>query len=109
MKQLCLFAGLFLLFGVLSCDKKDEITPPGELPSWVKQKAEALADKKGDSCKFIDVLIYQSLGKRYYNIDFGYSSCNRCNMYDEKGRAVSQSDLAKLTDLKVVEIKQACL
>lgn len=108
MKQLIFIACLALLTGVLSCDRTEEVPVSGELPSWVKQKAEVLADKKGDSCKFIDVLIYESLGKRFYNIDFGYSSCNRCNMYDEKGRAVSQSELAKLTDLKVVDMKQAC-
>lgn len=108
MKRFFFIACLFLLFGVLSCDKKEETTTPGELPAWVKQKAEELSAKKGDSCKFIDVLIYEAQGKLYYNIAFGYSSCNNCNLFDEKGNPVSQTELAKLSGLKVIDMKQAC-
>jgi hypothetical protein len=108
MKQLFLFACIFLLFGVFSCDKKEETTPPGELPTWVKQKAEELSAKKGDSCKNIWVLIYEAQGKQYYNIDFAYSSCSNCNLFNDKGNPVAQSELAKLPDLKVTDAKPAC-
>ena len=108
MKRLFLFACTFLLFGVLSCDKKEEITPPGELPAWVKQKAEELSAKKGDSCKYIWVLIYEAQGKQYYNIDFAYSSCSNCNLFDSKGHSVSRPELAKLSGLKVTDAKPAC-
>jgi len=109
MKQLFLIACVFLLFGVFSCDKKDETTTaPGELPSWVKQKAEELSAKKGDSCKYIWVLIYEAQGNQYYNIDFAYSSCSNCNLFDNKGRSVSQNQMAKLSDLKVIDVKPAC-
>jgi len=107
MKRLFLFACLFLL-GLLSCDKKEETTLPGELPTWVKQKAEELSAKKGDPCKYIWVLIYEAQGKLYYNIDFAYSSCSNCNLFDNKGNPVAQSQLAKLPDLKVTDVKPAC-
>lgn len=108
MKRLFLIACLFLLFGVFSCHKKEETITPGGLPAWVKQKAEELSAKKGDSCKFVDVLIYESQGKKYYNIDFGYSSCSNCNLFDEKGNSVSQTELAKLSGLTVIDMKPAC-
>ena len=111
MKQLPIFVGIFLLIGFLSCDKKEEkeeFTLSEGLPSWIKQKVEELSAKTGESCKFIDVLIYETQGKHYYNIAFGYSSCNNCNLFDEKGNPVSQTGLAKLIDLKVIDMKQAC-
>jgi len=108
MKRLFLFACTFLLFGVLSCDKKEEITPPGELPSWVKQKAEELSARKNEPCKNVWVLIYEAQGKYYYNIDFAYSSCSNCNLFDNKGNPVAQTELAKLSGLKVTDAKPAC-
>ena len=108
MKRLFLFAGILLFVGILSCDKKEETTVPGELPAWVKQKAEELSAKKGDSCKYIWVLICEAQGKLYYNIDFAYSSCSNCNLFDNKGNPVAQSQLAKLPDLKVTDVKPAC-
>jgi hypothetical protein len=108
MKRLFLFARILLFIGILSCEKKEETTTPGELPTWVKQKAEELSAKKGDSCKYIWVLIYEAQGKYYYNIDFAYSSCSNCNLFDSKGNQVAQSELAKLPDLKVTDAKPAC-
>jgi len=111
MKRFFHFACIFILFGLLSCDQKkekEEFTLSEGLPSWVKQKVEELSAKTGESCKFIDVLIYETQGKYYYNIAFGYSSCNNCNMFDEKGNPVLQTDLAKLSGLKVIDMKQAC-
>jgi len=111
MKRFLIFTVIFLLLGVLSCDKKEEkeiFTLSEGLPTWAKQKVEELSAKTGESCKFIDVLIYEAQGKYYYNIAFGYSSCNNCNLFDEKGNPVAQSELAKLTDLKIIDMKQAC-
>lgn len=108
MKRHFLIACVFLLFGVFSCDKKEETTPPGELPSWVKQKAEELSARKSEPCKNIWVLIYEAEGKQYYNIDFAYSSCSNCNLFDNKGRSVSQTQMAKHPDLKVIDVKPAC-
>jgi len=108
MKQLFLFAGILLFVGILSCDKKEETTIPGELPAWVKQKAEELSARKSEPCRNVWVLIYVAQGKYYYNIDFAYSSCSNCNLFDDKGKPVAQSQLAKLTDLKVTDAKPAC-
>jgi uncharacterized ParB-like nuclease family protein len=111
MKQLILFAFIFLSIGLFSCDKKkekEEFTLSAGLPSWVKQKVEELSAKTGESCKFIDVLIFETQGKHYYNIAFGYSSCNNCNLFDEKGNPVPQSELGRLPGLKVIDMKQAC-
>jgi uncharacterized ParB-like nuclease family protein len=109
MKRLSLFAGIFLLIGLLSCDQKkeEEFTLSDELPSWVKQKVEELS-VNGESCKFIDVLIFETQGKLYYNIAFGYSSCNNCNLFDEKGNHIAQTELTKLSDLKLIDMKPAC-
>lgn len=107
MKRLFLFVSI-LLVSFLSCKNKEDLTTVGGLPSWVKQRAEELSAKTGESCKFIDVLIFETQGKLYYNIAFGYSSCNNCNLFDEKGNPVSQTELAKLSGLKVIDMKQAC-
>lgn len=111
MKRLFIFACIFLLIGLLSCDKKkekEEFTLSEGLPSWAKQKVEELSAKKGEPCKNVWVLIYEAKGKQYYNIDFAYSSCSNCNLFDDKGNPVAQSELAKLPDLKVKDVKQAC-
>ena len=109
MKRLFLFTFIFLLLGMLSCDKKEEITPPGELPSWVKHKADELSAKKGESCEYIWVMIYEAQGKHYYNIDFAYSSCNNCNLFDERGNYVGQSELGHLPEMKIIDTRPACI
>jgi len=108
MKRLFLFVVILLFVGILSCEKKEEILAPGELPSWIKQKAEELSAGKSESCRNVWVLIYEAQGKQYYNIDFAYSSCSNCNLFDNKGNRVAQSELAKIPDLKVTDVKPAC-
>lgn len=108
MKRLFFLISIFVLIGIFSCEKKEETMPVGELPSWVKQKAEELSAKNGDSCWYIWVTICEAHEKYYYNIDFGYSSCAMCNLFDAKGHPVSQTELAKLSDLKIIDMKRAC-
>lgn len=108
MKRHLITLSLFLLI-FISCRESVESTPAGELPSWVKHVAEDLSAKKGESCEFVWVMIYESQGKRYYNIDFAYSSCSNCNLYDEKGNRVSSSVLANLPEMKITETKPACV
>jgi len=107
MKRLFLVISI-LLISCISCKDTVESTPEGEFPSWVKQRAEELSSKKGESCEYVWVIVFESQGKRYYNIDFAYSSCNNCNLYDEHGNRVSSSVFANNTETKIVDDRPAC-
>jgi uncharacterized ParB-like nuclease family protein len=109
MKRLSLFISIFLLFGVLSCDNIEDTPISGDLPAWVKYKVDELTAKNGESCEFIYVLTYEVQGRHYYNIDFGYSSCNNCNLFDEKGNRVGQSVLADQSETKIIDERPACV
>ena len=109
MKRLFIFISIFLLFGVLSCDNMEETPAPGDLPSWVKYKVDELSARTGESCEFIYILQYEVRGKYYYNIDFGYSSCNNCNLFDENGNRVGQSVLANQSETKIIDPRPACV
>ncbi len=107
MKPIILLTFLLIFLVVSSCNKKDEITIPEELPSWVKYKVEDLT-ANGESCKFVDVLLLEVDGKQYYNIDFGYSNCMFCNIFDERGNPVSQAEQANWKETKVIEMYPGC-
>jgi len=109
MKHLFLFICIFLIFGMLSCDKFIEDPAPDDYPSWIKHKVDELSAKTGESCEFIYITKYEVRGRYYYNIDFGYSSCNDCNLYDEKGNRVVQSVLANLSETKIIDQGPACV
>ena len=109
MNRLFLFACIFLLFGTLSCDNTEESPAPGDLPSWVKNRVDELSAKNGESCENVWVMIYEAQGKRYYNIDFAYSSCSNCNLYDEHGNRVGQSVLDNQSETKIIDRRPACV
>lgn len=108
MKRLFLFIGI-LLITCITCKDGVEPTPEGELPSWVKHIAEDLSAQKGESCEIVWVIVFESQSKRYYNIDFAYSSCNNCNLYDEQGKRVPSSVFANSTETKIVDDRPACV
>ena len=109
MKHLFLFTCIFFLFGMLSCDNFNETPARGDFPAWIKHKVEELSAKTGESCEFIYVLQYEVGGRYYYNIDFGYSSCNNCNLFDEKGNWVGQSVLANPSETKIIDGRPGCV
>ncbi len=109
MKRLIQFACTLLLIVVLSCDITEENLAPGDIPAWVKHKADKLSAQKGESCEYIWVIVYEAQGKYYYNIDFSYSSCNNCNLFDERGNYVRQSELGHLPEMKLIDTRPACI
>jgi len=109
MKRLFLFISIFLVFGVFSCDNIEETPAPGDFPAWIKYKVNELSAKTGESCEFIYVLQYEVRGKYYYNIDFGYSSCNNCNLFDQNGNWVGQSVLANQSETKIIDQRPGCV
>jgi uncharacterized ParB-like nuclease family protein len=109
MKRLFLFISIFFLFGVLSCVNTEETPAPGDFPVWIKYKVDELSAKTGESCEFIWVMVYEVKGKRYYNIDFAYASCNDCNLYDRNGNRVTSNVLANQSETKIIEQRQACV
>jgi hypothetical protein len=108
MKRL-FFASIFLLFGVFSCDKTEESPTSGGFPSWVKYKVEELSAKNGESCEYIWVTVYEVQGRRYYNIDFTYSSCSDCNLFDGYGNRVLPGVLANPSEAKIIETRPGCV
>ena len=109
MKRLFLFISISLLFGVLSCDNTEETPAPSDFPAWIKYKVDELSAKTGESCEYIYVLQYEVRGRYYYNIDFGYSSCNNCNLFDEKGNRVGQSVLTNQSEAKIIDQRPGCV
>lgn len=106
MKQFILYTGIFLLIGVLSCDKKEEYTVPEELPSWVKQKVEELT-VNGESCKFVYIKVIEFKENLYYDISFGYSSCGLCNVFDKNGNRFTPNE-NNFSGHKIINILPAC-
>ena len=84
MKRLILFAGIVLLIGLLSCDKKNIITGPEDFPIWLQIKITELVTPN-NICEFTDVTIIEYNGKRYYHIYAGLWSCMYCQLFDEQG------------------------
>jgi hypothetical protein len=109
MKRLFLFTCISLLFGMLSCDNFKEDPAPGDFPAWVKNKVDELSAKTGESCEFIFITKYEVRGKYYYNIDFGYSSCYNCNLFDENGNWVGTSVLANQSETKIIDQSPGCV
>ena len=107
MKQIILLACFLIFLGNSSCNKKDDVPISDGLPSWVKQRVEELT-ANGESCKFVDVLLFEVNEKKYYNIDFGYSDCAFCNVFDEKGRPVAQAEQANWGERKVIDMYPGC-
>jgi hypothetical protein len=84
MNRLFCFAYIFLLWGVLACDKKDEDISTDQLPEWLQTKiTELIPDQK--SCWITDVTIIKYKGERYYHVYCGLWSCMYCQLFDEKG------------------------
>jgi hypothetical protein len=107
MKQFFLFASVFLLFGVLSCNKKEDTDILNDLPNWAIQRIESLT-AKGESCEIIMVALYEFEGKYYYNIDFAYSSCRMCKLYNESGNSVTTSEKLPENQFKFMKFLSAC-
>lgn len=109
MKRLFLFAFIALLIGLLSCDLTEESPASGDFPAWISIKVQELSTKSGESCEYIWVMVYEVQGKRYYNIDFAYSSCSNCNLYDKYGNRVTSAVLANSNETKIVETRPGCV
>lgn len=109
MKRLFLFVCIFLLSGLFSCNYLEENPNQGDFPTWINRKINELSTKTGESCENIWVTVYEVQGKRYYNIDFAYSSCNACNFYDRYGNQVSGGKLANPNETKVIETVPGCI
>lgn len=107
MKHTCLLFLLIIFLVNSACDKKDEIHTPDELPAWINQKVEDLT-AGGESCKSVFVMLYEIDGKKYYNIDFRYSSCGMCHVFDENGNKVTQEEQANWKEIKFVEMYPGC-
>ena len=84
MKRLFLFSCIILLLGILSCNEKDEITPPDQFPDWLELKITELTSEF-NNCEITDVTIIEYKGKLYYNIYSGLWSCVYCQLFDENG------------------------
>lgn len=110
MKQLFLFAGIFILLGVLSCDKKDEYNNLSVLPIWLQQKVESYTANT-EMCKFTNIMIAEYQGVKYYIIQPSYSSCMYCDVYDEFGN-IPDWNRTTLIDfrenLKIIKTQTAC-
>ena len=109
MKRLSLITCIFILVGALSCDNIEETPAPGDFPSWIKHKVNELSAKTSESCEYILVTVYEVQGRRYYNIDFSYSSCKDCNLYDEHGNWAAPSVLANQSEVKIIDQSPACV
>lgn len=109
MKRLFLFVCIFLLTGLLSCNYFEENPASSDFPSWINRKVNELSTRTGESCENIWVTVYEVQGKRYYNIDFAYSSCNACNLFDRYGNQVSGGVLADPNETKVIETVPGCV
>jgi|GEM_PF-779457 len=109
MKRLFFFVGILLFVGILSCENFTEDPPPGDFPSWIKNKVNEISKKTGESCEFIYITKYEVKGKYYYNIDFNYSSCNNCNLFDENGNWAGQSVLDDQSATKIIDQRSACV
>ena len=110
MRRLFLFVGVFLILGVLSCNKKDEETNPDQFPEWLQTKITEITSKQ-NICSITDVTIIEYQGKRYYNIYCGLWSCVYCQFFDEKGNRPTWdsngwNDFS--TNQKVIKILPAC-
>lgn len=109
MKRISLFACIILFSGIFSCNFIEENPASGDYPSWIKRKINELSSKTGESCENIWVTVYEVQGKRYFNIDFAYSSCNACNLYDRYGNQVSGGVLANPNETKLIDSAPACV
>lgn len=109
MKRLFLFVCIFFFSGLLSCNFIEENPASGDFPTWIKRKVDELSTKSGESCEYIWVTVFEVQGKRYYNIDLSYSSCNDCNLYDRNGNRMSSGVLANPADTKVIDTVPGCV
>lgn len=88
MKRLFFYFIIFLLLGVPSCNKKDEIIPPDQFPEWLEVKISELTSESR-YCDITDVTYIEYKGKLYYHIYCGLWSCIYCHLYDENGIRVN--------------------
>jgi hypothetical protein len=109
MNRLFIFAFISILAGLLSCDLTEENPVSGDFPAWVSRKVNELSTKTGESCEYVWVTVYEVQGKRYYNIDFAYSSCSDCGLFDANGNRVSSSVLANPNETKVIRTSPGCV
>lgn len=107
MKRIIPIVISLMFLTLASCSKKEEPVIPGQLPSWVKHKVADLT-ANGQPCSSVFILYFEVDGRKYYNIDFAYSDCAFCNVFDEKGRAVPQAQQANWGDRKVLEGYTGC-
>lgn len=84
MKRIILLAGIFILLGVFSCDKKEEITGPDDFPVWLQLKIAELVPEQ-NLCEITSVTIFEYNGKKYYHVYCGIWSCRYCQLFDEQG------------------------
>jgi uncharacterized ParB-like nuclease family protein len=109
MKQLIFFTCMVILTAMLSCDLTEVTSASGDFPSWVSSKVQELSANSGESCEYVWVTVYEVAGKRYYNIDFAFSSCSNCNLYDRNGNRVSSAVLANPNETKVIGTSPGCV
>jgi hypothetical protein len=107
MKTLIIFTFIFLLLGVLACNKNEEEI---EYPLWLKQKVQTMALSK-ELCELSTVMTIEYNHKRYYNIQMAYSSCVYCELYDESGakKTLSETEWADfINNLKIIKSESTC-
>jgi len=109
MNRLFFLTCILVFFGLLSCDITEEPTASGDFPTWINRKINELSTKTGESCENIWVMVYEVQGKRYYNIDYSYSSCSDCNLYDANGNRVSSGVLANPNETKIIDTRPGCV
>lgn len=110
MKQFFLFACIFLLLGVLACDKKNEDISTDQLPEWLQAKVTEV-NSEFNHCESIFVEVINFEGKTYYNIRCILWNCIYCQLFDGQGNrpvwnSTEWNDF--LAKQKVVETVPAC-
>lgn len=107
MKKLFQFVCIFLLLGVLACEKKDEQI---EFPIWFQQKIELIATNP-ETCKLYNIMIAEYNGSNYYIIQSDISSCMYCDIYDESGVKPDWNENTWTdfrTKIKIIKSQTAC-
>ena len=107
MKTHLIFTVIFLLLGVMACDKNEEEI---KYPVWFQQKIELIASNQA-TCKLYNIMIAKYNGSNYYIIQSDISSCMYCDIYDESGvkpvwNENTWTDFS--TNMKIIKSQTAC-
>lgn len=110
MRQILIPICFALCLVLFSCDKKDDLKVPTELPEWMQQKvSEVITDQK--LCSITNVTIFQYKNDLYYHLYCGLWSCMYCHLYNSKGEKVDGNSIdfeAFLKEKKELQTIPAC-